>query len=163
MLAYKEHILRHFGSMVDMFGINEDELADILHLNGKTVNIHDLDSILHGLEFMIEKYAFRNIVLHTKEYALYYGSDRHDDIEPCLFFANLLAATRARIGKDGSKEDLQETLALPDSQQGITLQQHTQNRILKRHLAVSPAKYISKPVCTIGLGDTFVAGFQICF
>ena len=160
---YKAHVLRRFGSLVDVFGFNEDELSDILQMNRKSVNMQELHSILEGLEYIAENYNIRNIVLHTKDYALYYGLDKTFDVETGLFFANLLAATRARIGEDAKQEDLQDTLLMPDSQHGITIQQQAQNLILKRHLVVSPAKYIPKPACTIGLGDTFVAGFQICF
>jgi ADP-dependent phosphofructokinase/glucokinase len=160
---YKAHVLRRFGSLVDVFGFNEDELSDILQMNRKSVNMQELHSILEGLEYIAENYNIRNIVLHTKDYALYYGLDKTFDVETGLFFANLLAATRARIGEDAKQEDLQDTLLMPDSQHGITIQQQAQNLILKRHLVVSSAKYIPKPACTIGLGDTFVAGFQICF
>lgn len=160
---YKEHVLRELGSLVDVFGCNEDEFVDILHLHQRDVQLGDFDSILDGLDLILSTYNFKSLVLHTKDYALFYGERLNDSIEAGLEFANLLAATRARIGKDGNLKDAQDTSQLPDSTQGLTFQQQSQNRIMKRYLIVSPAKYLPNPACTIGLGDTFVAGFQICF
>lgn len=161
--AYKQHVLRQLGSIVDVFGMNEDELADIIGLHHKTVDISDLHSILNSLEFLFEQYDLRNTILHTKNFALYYGQDRYDEIAAGLAFANALAATRARIGRDGTLNEIHNTLALPESPQGRNFQQQAQKTILNRYLVVSPARYIPQPSCTIGLGDTFVAGFQICF
>jgi ADP-dependent phosphofructokinase/glucokinase len=161
--AYKQHVLRQLGPIVDVFGMNEDELTDISGLHHKTVDITDLFSILNSLEFLFEQYNLRNVILHTKDFALYYGQDRYDEIEAGLTLANALAGTRARIGRDGTLDEIHTTLALPESPQGRSFQQQAQNTILNRYLVVSPARYIPQPSCTIGLGDTFVAGFQICF
>ena len=161
--AYKQHVLRQLGPIVDVFGMNEDELTDISGLHHKTVDITDLFSILNGLECLFEQYDLRNVILHTKDFALYYGQDRNHEIAVGLSFANALAATRARIGRDGTFDEIHNTLALPESPQGKIFQQQAQKTILNRYLIVSPARYIPQPSCTIGLGDTFVAGFQICF
>lgn len=160
---YKELIFRALGPLVAVLGINEDEFVDILHLRQKTVNMNDLHSIAQGLEAILAAYDFKSVVLHTKDYALFYGERLNEKIEAGLEFANLLAATRARIGKDGNLKDVRDTSWLPDSQQGTTFQQQSQNSVMNRYLVVSPAKYLPNPACTIGLGDTFVAGFQICF
>ena len=160
---YKELIFRALGPLIDVLGINEDEFSDILHLHHKAANMGDLHSIVQGLEVILGAYDFRSVVLHTKEYALFYGERLNAKIEAGLEFANLLAATRARIGKDGNLRDVQDTYYLPDSEQGTIFQQQSQNRVMNRRLIVSPAKYLPNPACTIGLGDTFVAGFQICF
>ena len=161
--TYKQHVLRQLGTIADVFGMNEDELADIIRLHHKSVDISDLFSILNSLEFLFEQYNLRNIILHTKDFALYYGQDRKYEIAAGLAFANALAATRARIGRDGTLDEIHNTLALPESPQGVIFQQQAQKTILNRYLVVSPARYIAQPACTIGLGDTFVAGFQICF
>lgn len=160
---YKEHVFRALGPLIDVCGMNEDEFFDILHLHHHTVNMSDLHSIVAGLEAILTTYDFKSVVLHTKDYALFYGARFNESIEAGLEFANLLAATRARIGKDGNLRDVEDTYCLPDSEQGITFQQQSQNSVMNRYLVVSPAKYLSNPACTIGLGDTFVAGFQICF
>ncbi|PIE36128.1 hypothetical protein CSA56_01210 [candidate division KSB3 bacterium] len=162
--AYKQHVLRQLGPMSTIFGMNEDELADIVRLHHHRVDINDLQSVLNGLECVFEQYPVRNIVVHTKDFALYYGHDRRQhDIAAGLVFANALASTRARIGRDGTCDDLHQTLALPESSQGKLFQQQAQKTISNRYLVVSPARCLDQPACTIGLGDTFVAGFQIGF
>jgi len=161
--AYKQHVLRQLGPLADVFGMNEDELTDIIGLHQRTVDVTDLYSILNSLEFLFDHYALRNIILHTKDFALYYGQDQNHEIAAGLSFANALAGTRARIGRDGTLDEIHNTLALPASPQGRIFQQQAQKMILNRYLAVSPARYIPQPACTIGLGDTFVAGFQISF
>ena len=161
--AYKQRVLHQLGSVVDVFGMNEDELRNTVGSHHKTVDLTDLHSILNGLEWLFEWYNVRNVIVHTKDFALYYGQDRYDEIEAGLALANALAGTRARIGRDGTLDDIHTTLALPESPQGRIFQQQAQNTILNRYLVVSPARCIAQPSCTIGLGDTFVAGFQVCF
>jgi len=161
--TYKQHVLRQLGPLIDVFSMNEDELTDMTNLHHRTVDVTDLHSILNSLEFLIEHYDLRNIILHTKDFALYYGQDRDYEIAAGLSFANAVAATRARIGRDGTRDEIHKTLALPESPQGRIFQQQARKTILNRYLAVSPARYLPQPSCTIGLGDTFVAGFQICF
>lgn len=161
--TYKQHVLRQLGPIVDVFGMNEDELIDTVGSHHKTVDFTDLHSILNGLECLFEQYNLRNVILHTKDFALYYGQDRYDETETGLALANALAGTRARIGRDGTFNEIHTTLTLPESPQGRSFQQQAQNTILNRYLVISPARYISQPSCTVGLGDTFVAGFQVCF
>jgi len=161
--AYKQHVLRHLGPVVDVFGMNEDELVDTVGSHQKTVDLTDLHSILNGLECVFEQYKLRNVIVHTKDFALYYGQDRYNEIEAGLALANALAGTRARMSRDGTLNEIRTTLALPESPQGRIFQQQAQNTISNRYLVVSPARYIPQPSCTIGLGDTFVAGFQVCF
>ncbi len=161
--AYKQHVLQQLGPVVDVFGMNEDELRDTLGSPHKSVDFTDLHSILNGLECVFDQYSVRNVIVHTKDFALYYGQDRYDEIEAGLTVANALAGARTSIGRDATLDELYTTLALPESPQGRLLQQQAQNTISNRYLVVSPARCIAQPTCTVGLGDTFVAGFQVCF
>ena len=85
------------------------------------------------------------------------------DIEMGLTLGNLMSGTRARIGKYGTKEDCRKSLELGLSRIGLEFAERL-SHIQRKHTAVLvPSRYMEKPRYTIGLGDTFVAGMQLCF
>ena len=107
------------------------------------------------------------IVLHTKDYALYYGDPLDGvDMEQGLTLGNLMASTRARIGRYGTPQDCADSLALPLSQRGMTFAEDFVALAAENEgqvLVAVPSRYIEHPRYTIGLGDTFTAGVQISF
>lgn len=160
----KDFVFTESAPYVDIFGMNEEELVEITIRLGKKADISDPDSIIHSLNLLIDTFHMNGIVMHTKDYSLYYGKDPGAvNIEKGLTLGNLLSGTRARTGRYGTFDDCLETLKLDISPVGLQFAGHLAKMQLQHYACIVPSRYMESPVCTVGLGDTFVAGVQICF
>lgn len=160
----KVMVFKKLSKYIDILGMNEEELLDLLGQLNITVNTLNLESILKGLDRLVSEYEVRGIVMHTKDYSMYYGNDIPEvDVEKGLTLGNLFSGTRARTGRYGSLEDCYESLKLPLSEIGVEFANDIESIKCKMKACIVPSRYMENPVCTIGLGDTFTAGFQICF
>ena len=158
-IVYKE--ISHY---VDIMGMNEEELLAHTRELGIEIDKDDLKDVLQGLEHLIKRYKVQGIIMHTKDYSMYYGSELYGiDLEKALTLGNLLSGTRARIGHYGSLEECRESLKLGLSETGLRFYNELEEMHLDRKVYLVPSRYMEKPVCTIGLGDTFVAGVQFAF
>jgi len=165
--AVKSRIMSQLGPLVDVVGMNEEELMEAVAEFGQELDANDAEQVLNSAAQYMEQFNLRGVVLHTKDYAMYYGSPLPGiDLEQGLTLGNLMAATRARIGRYGSMQECRETLALPLSANGKTFVEkliRLRNQQDFRVLVAVPSRYMERPRYTIGLGDTFTAGVQICF
>ena len=147
--------------------MNEEELAEAVAECGQTIDLDDAAQVLDGIKLYRKHFGLRGIVLHTKDYALYDGKPLTGiDMEQGLTLGNLMAATRARTGRYGTWQDCADSLALPLSERGKVFVQRLTELAGQDEDAVPvvvPSRYIEHPRYTIGLGDTFTAGVQICF
>lgn len=160
----KDIVFSELAKSIDFLGMNEEELVEHVEKHGKTIDKDSLPSVLNGLEHMIQMFPVTGIVLHTKDYSMYYGTKVETvDIEMGLTMGNLLSGTRARIGEYGSYEDCSETLGLSLSEVGIAFVEQLMKTHSNRYIKIVPSRYMEHPRCTIGLGDTFVAGFLTAF
>lgn len=160
----RETVYKGFAPYLDILGMNEEELSDLAGANGQEFVMGDLRSLLSTLEVIHDAYPAKGLVIHSKDYALYYGWPRKGiDVEKALCLGNLLSGTRARVGHYGNLEDCEGTLALPLSGPGLELAQSMPEQHRGRMVCIVPSRYMSNPLATIGLGDTFAAGMQIAF
>lgn len=149
---------------MDIMGMNEEELVDLAGKKACPVDKDDIRSVIKGLNHMLELYPVKGIVMHSKDYALYYGEMMEGvDVEMGLTLGSLMSGTRARIGRYGTIDDCRESLKLPLSPTGIRFAQALDEMELQHEAVLVPSRYMEKPRYTIGLGDTFVAGMQLCF
>lgn len=171
-LESAHYISSHIRDMVysglapwlDVLGMNEEELANLTARKSHPVNTEDLQSILTGLDYVLEQYPVKGIIMHSKDYSLYYGAPVEGiDMEKGLTLGNLMSGTRARIGRYGTMEDCRKTLELDLSPVGLRFAEELSHMELPHEAVLVPSRYMEKPACTVGLGDTFVAGVQICF
>ncbi len=160
----KEIFFGMLGRECSVIGTNEEELADLSKRHGQAMDPGDAKDVLNALEFMIETYGPQGVILHTKDYALFYG-DAPDgvDIEKGLTVGCLMSATRARCGRYGTMEDLKKSLQLSLSKDGLRFHNLLEKIPKKRRALLVPSRYMERPRYTIGLGDTFVAGVQTCY
>lgn len=159
----KLKLLKQLSPYIDIFGMNEEELEQLSRQLGKEIDHHYMSSILEGLEFITELYGLNGIVLHTKDYSMYCGKQLTGiDIEKGLTLGNLMSATRARTGRYGSYEDCKESLKIGLSKTGLQFAHDLKGMKHKTQVCFVPSKYMEHPNYTIGLGDTFTAGVQIC-
>lgn len=157
--AYKE-----LSKYVDIMGMNEEELVDLTRKKDCPIDKDDIESVLTGLDYLLEMYKVKGIVMHSKDYALYYGEQIRDiNLEMGLTLGNLMSGTRARTGHYGNLKECEDTLSLQLSATGVAFAEKIETLRLKHTAILVPSRYMEKPECTIGLGDTFVAGMQVCF
>ncbi len=160
----REYTYQTLAEVIDIMGMNEEELVDLTRTRGYAVDKDSLDSILKGLEELIKVYPVHGFVVYSKDYALYFGKDMPGtDIEQGLTLGNLVSGTRARTGRYGSVSDCRETLKLELSGTGLAFAKELEGYHLPYKVVLVPSRYMEKPATTIGLGDSFVAGMQICF
>lgn len=160
----REYLYDVLSRYMDIMGMNEEELVDLTKKKAHPVDKDDITSIISGLDYLLEMYPVKGIVMHSKDYALYYGETMEGtDLEMGLTLGNLMSATRARIGRYGTQADCRESLKLALSPTGVEFAEKISRMVLKHTAILVPSRYMEKPKFTIGLGDTFVAGMQMCF
>lgn len=160
----RNQLYRAVPDFADIMGMNEEELEDMARKCGIIVDREDIASVILTLEEILHIYPVKGIVMHSKDYAMYYGEDlKGIDIEKGLIFGQLLAGSRARIGHFAGWEDCRESLSVPLSKQGIAFGEKLKEMQTRHKVVFVPSRYISRPLGTIGLGDTFLAGLQLCF
>lgn len=150
---------------VDIVSLNEEELKYTLNeMYGFPVNINDVLSCVEGARFIRNKFGVRKgVIVHTKDYSMYVGEKLRADIEKGLMYGNMLATAKAQNGSYGTKEQIKEVLQFELSAKGMENYQRLQDSEYKNEVVLVPSKYIDKPRYTIGLGDSFVGGVQLCF
>jgi Archaeal ADP-dependent phosphofructokinase/glucokinase len=94
---------------------------------------------------------------------MYAGDEPGADIESGLIYGNLMATAKAMYGSYGTREQIFEVMKLPLSEKGLRHRERAMASPYAAKTAIVPTKYIDKPKYTIGLGDSFVGGVQICF
>jgi len=151
-------------SYADIVSLNEEEMEYTLKMYHFPIDIGDIFSCIKGAEYIREKFGVRKgVIVHTKDYSMYVGEETEADIEKGLMFGNMLATAKALSGWYGTKEQIEEVLKLPLSERGMEYKKLIEQRKFTQKVVLVPSKYIDKPKYTIGLGDSFVAGVQICF
>lgn len=153
-------------SEVDIVSMNEEELAHILKMYNFPIQIDDIISCVEGVKYLRDKFEInKGIVVHTKDYSMYVGDklDIDIDIESGLIYGNMLATAKAMFGSYASKKQISKVLELPLSKKGLNFRKMISASNYASETILVPTKYIDKPKYTIGLGDSFIAGVQICF
>lgn len=152
-------------SCVDIVSLNEEELKYTLkEMYNFDVDISDIISCIEGARFIREKFGIRKgVIIHTKDYSMYVGERLKVDIEAGLMYGNMLATAKAQNGWYGTKEQIQEVLSLSLSPKGVENYKTVLAGKYAGEVTLVPSKYIDRPKYTIGLGDSFVGGVQMCF
>lgn len=160
----KTLVYREISGYVDIMGMNEEELVAHTKEQGVVIDKDNPEDVIHGMDIIIDQYKVNGIIMHTKDYAIYYGEDlKGVNLEKALTLGNLLSGTRARVGHYGTLGECGESLKLALSSVGLRFAEKLENMRLSKTVCLVPSRYMEKPVCTIGLGDTFVAGVQFAF
>lgn len=163
-MSVRRLCLETIYSQVDIVSLNEEELANTLQMYEFPVDMEDILSCIRGVKYMKEKFRVRRgVIVHTKDYSMYVGVSAGLNLEQGLIYGNLLATAKAKHGSYGNREQIKELLALPLSEKGVRCRAVVAASEFAGETILVPTKYIDKPKYTIGLGDSFVAGVQICF
>ena len=160
----REKLFSGFSGCWTLLGMNEEELENLARSSGKDFEPENLESVVRIMENVKRQYGCAGVVMHSKDYSIYCGEDSPDvDIEKGLTLGNLISGTRARIGRYGTYDDCKETLQYPLSKKGVLFANQTVDRKDEMKVVIVPSRYVDRPKTTIGLGDSFAAGMQICF
>ena len=148
----------------DILSINEEELACTLEFFGIPVDLRNILSCIEGVEQILKRFSIRRgVVVHTKDYAMYVGDQRGLDIEKGLVFGILLATAKAAFGRYGNDADVRWVLGQPFNEEGLKNQEIIIQNGLEDRVLLVPAYCLDRPKYTIGLGDSFTGGMQLCF
>lgn len=150
---------------VDILSMNEEELQYTLkEMYGYDVDIDDISSCIDGVEFLLDKFHIKKgVIVHTKDYAMFVGDSENIDIENGLMYGMIMATAKASHGNYGTKEQIRQVLELGVSEKGLSNLKKVEERGYGSRVILVPTKYIDKPKYTIGLGDSFTGGVQMCF
>lgn len=149
---------------VDILSLNEEELEYTLNMYDFPIEIDDIYSYIKGASYIKERFHVKKgVIVHTRNYSMYLGEKLDADIEKGLILGNMLATAKAVNGWYGTKEQIGEVINLPLSEIGIRNRELITKVHFSGQVILVPSKYIDKPKYTIGLGDSFVAGVQMCF
>jgi len=149
---------------VDIVSLNEEELEYTLKMDGITIDKEDIMSCIQGIKHIISKYEIKKgVIVHTKDYSMYMGKEIGFNVEKGLMYGNILATAKALSGWYGNREQLEKVMELSLSEQGNKCLNRIKDINEDMKIILVPTRYIDKPQYTIGLGDSFVAGMQICF
>lgn len=161
----KKLCLETIGASVDILSMNEEELNHTLnHMYQEGVDVEDIISSVEGAKSIRRMFGVRKgVVIHTKDYSMYVGEPLKADIERGLIYGNLLATAKANNGWYGTKEQVKEVLEFGFGERGMKNYQTVRESKYAEETVLVPSKYMDKPKFTIGLGDSFVGGVQMCF
>ena len=150
---------------VDILSMNEEVLQYTLkEMYGYDVDIDDIYSCIDGVEFLLDKFHIKKgVIVHTKDYAMFVGDSENIDIENGLMYGMIMATAKASHGNYGTKEQIRQVLELGVSEKGLSNLKKVEERGYGSRVILVPTKYIDKPKYTIGLGDSFTGGVQMCF
>ena len=151
-------------SRVDILSMNEEELLYTLNMYGEDGDLSDILSLIRGVEVLMKRFGVRKgMVVHTKDYAMYVGDREDFDIEKGLLWGNMFASAKAAFGNYGRDEEVKQVLKLPFSETGMRYLEYIRQNGLEKRVVLVPTFYMDKPKYTIGLGDSFTGGMQLCF
>ena len=164
-LDLRRRCLEEIYPCTDIASMNEEELQYTLErVCGRTTDMDDILSCVEGAKHLRDVFGVKKgVIIHTKDYSLYTGAPLEADIETGLMYGNIFATAKAANGWYGSWEQLEEVLELSLSEKGVACREIVENSVHGRDTILVPTKYIDKPKYTIGLGDSFVGGVQLCF
>lgn len=149
---------------VDVLSLNEEELGYAVKNCGVLLDLDDISSCVEGAESLRKRFRIRKgVLIHTKDYSMYVGDPLGADIETGLICGNLLATAKAMNGWYGTLEQIRELERYPFSEKGLRFRAQAAKAPWADRVTVAPTRYCDRPPYTIGLGDSFVAGVQMCF
>jgi ADP-dependent phosphofructokinase/glucokinase len=159
------HVERLLGSVpagavsmaraVTVYSLNEDELFAYL---GRRFDLLDADAVEKALYDIAALIPARNVVIHTKYWALALG-ERAQELADAVRGGILMASTRYLVGDGHTAQDYARTAAMEAPERGVVLAHELERRFGTR-LACRPALVLTTATpTTIGLGDSFVGGF----
>lgn len=148
----------------DIVGMNEEELLHTLDMYQVPVKIEDIFSCVNGVEYLLDRFGIsKGILVHTKDYAMFVGDPGSADIEKGMVYGCLMATARAVFGVYAGDRQIRKILEGTLSRTGLEMLAQIRQSSLRERVILVPTYALDRPKYTIGLGDCFTAGVQLCF
>jgi ADP-dependent phosphofructokinase/glucokinase len=152
--AFSRIFVEGLADLIDVYGMNEDELQAWVGRSVDLLDEHDVAQALADLRTLIPG---PTLVVHTSAWALAYG-DAAARFAPALDSGIALAGTRYLHGDALDGALFEETMLLPRQGAGAAFA-HRLEALLGERVACRGARVLDTATpTTIGLGDTFVGG-----
>ena len=151
----REVFIKRFVPIEDILSMNEDELSDLAQ---REVNLLDPLDVKNALLSLRKKLAVPIIVVHSKYWAIAFGKNA-ELLKECLESGTALATTRFRFGDVYGIKELEDTKNLPKDKKGKRFCEEICKEFPTDFVCTCSLETREEDVTTIGLGDTFVAGF----
>ena len=149
---------------VDIMSMNEEELQYTMEMCHIPVEIDDIFSCVNGVEYLLDRFGMkRGVIVHTKDYAMYVGDASGLAIEKGMVYGSLMATARAAFGEYGNDAQIRNILEGSLSRTGLENLKKIENSSLSGRVILVPTFELDRPKYTIGLGDCFTGGVQLCF
>jgi ADP-dependent phosphofructokinase/glucokinase len=148
-------VRKYLLKYITIYSLNEDEFEGYL---GRSVSWTSSQAVLEALKDLYAIIPAGTLVLHTRFWALAWGS-KAADYREALLGGITMATTRFRFGDDFTPADYAETSKLPPEEAGRIFASEIQAAAGSMVCCVPSFSVKERNVTTIGLGDTFVGGF----
>lgn len=149
---------------VDIVSLNEEELGSTMEDWGASLDLDDIQSVVNSVNLLRKRYKMKKgVIVHTKDYSMYVGEALSADIEAGLIYGNLMAGAKALYGWYGTAEQIRSLSVYPLSQKGEEFRRKAAGASWGSGVTIVPTRFMDRPPYTIGLGDSFTAGVQMCF
>jgi ADP-dependent phosphofructokinase/glucokinase len=153
--ALSQQIRDGLLDLIDVYGLNEDEMSDYL---GRQVKLLDPEAMAGALKELHDLIPARTFVVHTKFWSLALGATAHT-YRNALHAGNAMSGARYLHGDDFTEADYREVSQRLPRQDGRTSAAAIE-ALLPGQVCCEPAYHVSSPTpTTVGLGDSFVGGF----
>ncbi|MHC1601219.1 MAG: ADP-dependent glucokinase/phosphofructokinase [Candidatus Nezhaarchaeales archaeon] len=173
-------VVEELTKKVDSYGLNEVEL-DILVKTMDLIDEAGEVSLMDKLILIAKTLKLKCLVLHTRDFAvaLTKGNVDLEGVKKALWFGSMLAAARTLTGCEMAISEMMKVLRehpLPVSLESYKYHMQLSNALnikaLKTlregfeyqgyNIVLAPALSNTRPVRSVGLGDTFTSGFLVC-
>ncbi|WP_456472566.1 ADP-specific phosphofructokinase [Methanocaldococcus sp.] len=164
-LKIREAVVKYILSEVDSVGMDETELANVLHILGyedlskKIIEKTKIEDVIEGAKIIIKEFDNLEVIqVHTIYFILMITKSNISlkDLRECLDFSTILAATKAKLGDIKSVEDLKVGLSIPyNKYRDLFLKAYEENGL---KIVSVPSRLVKDPKSTVGLGDTISSG-----
>ncbi len=162
--AVKMMIMESIYPIVDIMSMNEEELEYTMKIYNHPIQVDDILSCAECLSFLRDKFKIkRGVIVHSKDYAMFVGDSAGLEIEKGMIYGSLMATARAEFGVYGSDREIRETLKHPLNPTGVANVERMEASPMKDQVVIVPTFYLDHAKYTIGLGDCFTGGMQLCF
>lgn len=155
-----ERYFREIGSRSHIISCSDEELFEINSVSHSSFGGNPY-LLLDLLKQFFKRYHPRyGVVIHTRDVSMYYGSPLPEgkNVRAALAMGNMVASAKARYSNYGTRELVLSMGDQPDSPVGLK----RIGTLEKGGVIAVPTKPVENPACTIGLGDSFTAGFLSC-
>lgn len=153
--AFGVRVRDALAPVVDVYGLNEDELFGYL---GASVDLLDADAVEDALRRAEELIPASCLVVHTRHWAAAVG-ERATAHAAALRGGVVMATTRYVHGDAMTADDYRRTAQAPPQAASVAFAAELERRGAGRIVCVPAFDVDTDSPTTVGLGDSFVGGF----